>query len=316
MKEISVILKNIIIRDIVHIALCLFMAQTGFISIYICKFIIPLIILIDIIYLYVSKRITQDSETYKKRLGMLCLSIFVYSSIMTGFTYNTNLKQSIPVLTYHRVNYETINTSVPTLTPEEFDKQMSYLKKHGYNTITAEDLYKYYNNKKVQLPKKSILITFDDGWKDNYENAYPILKKYNYKATIFLATGKIGTENFMTWDNIREMQDYGISFGGHTVNHVNLKKLTKDEAYTEIKNSYDDIVTNLKIQPISFCYPYGGGDLYPSIQRLVKEAGFSMAFGSHNYGINSKNTNNYAIRRILMPRYRILHKIELIFLVW
>lgn len=290
------------------------LSSLGFVCIDILKIVILSMILIKGI-----KRIRKKEKymfkfkTYKA-VSMI-LSIFIFITFLTGFTYK-NPKKPIPVLTYHRVNNQTLKSRVPTVSTNEFERQIRYLKRRGYETISDKELLDYYNGKNIKLPKKPIVITFDDGWRDNYENAYPILKKYNYTATIFLATGKIEEDEYLTWDMIKEMMNNGITFGGHTRNHVNLSKISLDEAYREIKLSYEDIEKNLGVKPISFCYPYGGGDLSKNIQSKVKDAGFEIAFASYNYGINMGNINKMAIRRVLMPRFRKLHRIEMLILLW
>lgn len=311
----KIALKNVAYRFVINMAIGYFMVLTGFLSIYFLVFSIPIILVLNIIYLYLSDKAYLDVKLDKRKIVGLFLVVIMFFTLSTGFTYR-NRKQPIPVLTYHRINNESLNGSVPTVTIESFRNQMDFLKKHGYSTITAEELYSYYMEDKKTLPKKPVVITFDDGWNDNYTNAYPILKENNFKATVFLITGRIETKNYLTWDEIREMKDYGITFGGHTKNHVNLKKFSSEEAYDEIRESYEAINLNLGVKPESFCYPYGGGDLSRKIQKLVENAGFKIAFASHNYGINIGKVNMLAIRRILIPRFRILHKPQLVFSFW
>lgn len=307
--------KNIFYRFTVYMSIGYFMVATGFLSIYLFLFSAPIIFILNILYLYFSHKLYSDIRLDKRRIAGFFIVILMLSALLTGFTYG-NKKTSIPVLTYHRVNNNTIGGSVPTVTVESFKKQMDFLKKHGYTTITVDEFYSYYDGERAALPKKPVLITFDDGWDDNYRNAFPILRENNFKATVFLATGRIGTGEYLTWEEAKEMSKYGISFGGHTRSHVNLKRLSDEEAFNEIKGSLEDIELNLGMRPESFCYPYGGGDLSPRIQRLVKDAGYKIAFASHNYGINIGKVNKYAIRRILMPRFRILHKMQLILSIW
>lgn len=126
----------------------------------------------------------------------------------------------IPVLNYHQVNDEEENLlTVPVAT---FAEQMAYLDEEGYHTITPDQLYEYVTNG-TPLPDKPILITFDDGYEDNYRNAYPILKQHNMQATIFLITDFMERfPNYLTWPQITEMSENGIYFGSHTLDHEEL----------------------------------------------------------------------------------------------
>ncbi|MCX7696049.1 MAG: polysaccharide deacetylase family protein [Caloramator sp.] len=288
------------------------MSSLGFV----CFHILKLIIFIYLFWIGVrGLRYKLNVRVKKSKVFCSVFALLFFMTFLTGFTYK-NPKKPIPVLTYHRVNDEVYDVKVPTVSVRQFEKQMKYLKKRGYQTITEKELLDYYSGSRVKLPKKPILITFDDGWRDNYENAYPILKKYGFTATIFLATGKIGEKEYLTWDMVKEMYANGIAFGGHTRNHINLSNVDFTTAEKEIKWSFEDIEKNLGVEPLSFCYPYGGGDLNKSIQSIVKKSGFKIAFASYNYGINMGNVNVMAIRRILMPRFNKLHKFEMFLLLW
>ena len=120
------------------------------------------------------------------------------------------------VLNYHMVNSMFISLAIE---PEDFDWQMKYLVDHGYHTITPDELYNYLEGTGT-LPDRPVLITFDDGYVDNYTHAYPILKKYNLKATIFVVTGFLSKrKGYLTWDQLREMEKNGITIESHTVTH-------------------------------------------------------------------------------------------------
>ena len=112
------------------------------------------------------------------------------------------------VLNYHMVNRMFISLAIE---PEDFDWQMKYLVEHGYHTISPDELYDFLAGT-GRLPDRPVLITFDDGYVDNYTTAYPILKKYNLKATIFVVTGFLGKrKGYLTWDQMREMEKNGIT---------------------------------------------------------------------------------------------------------
>ena len=142
----------------------------------------------------------------------------------------------IPVLNYHQVNDEDVNLlTVPT---ETFAQQMQYLADEGYVTISPDQLYEYITTG-APLPEKPILITFDDGYEDNFRNAYPILKEHGMQATIFLITDFVGQfDNYLNWSEIVEMSEYGIYFGSHTLDHEELTPpMPPEEIYRQLYNS-------------------------------------------------------------------------------
>lgn len=162
--------------------------------------------------------------------------------------------EGVPVIMYHSVKYEKDN---PVRIPKEnFESQMKYLKDNGYTTLSLDELYDFFE-KNVPVPKKSVVLTFDDGYKDNYENAYPILKKYGFKATIFVITNCIGTGEYLTSDELKELQQNGIDIESHTVNHEALNEISYDKQLETLKGSKESLekLLNKKIKYIA--YPYG-----------------------------------------------------------
>lgn len=202
-----------------------------------------------------------------------------------------NLKD-VPVLNYHKV--DTLNHAL-SVSPQEFEEQMEYLHKSGYTTITPDQLMSYLKSGK-QLPDKPILITFDDGYLDNYTNAYPIMKKYGFTATIFIVTNLVSNDpRFVTWDQVREMQKNGIVFGSHTVNHQSLTSLTKEQIMHELSQSREEIAAQLGKPPKYFAYPTGTYNL--EIEDMVRAAGYKAAFTIH-YGQVGADSDLYALERI------------------
>ncbi|WP_245867616.1 Poly-beta-1,6-N-acetyl-D-glucosamine N-deacetylase [Sporomusa silvacetica DSM 10669] len=205
----------------------------------------------------------------------------------------------VPILNYHKVDNFYHALSIP---PEEFEEQMAYLAQNGFTTITPDQLMAYLNHDR-ELPENPILITFDDGYLDNFTNAYPIMKKYGFTATIFLVTNKIGhEENFMSWDQVRTMQKDGFVFGSHTVSHAALTKLSREDAMLELTNSRKELERQLGVKARYFAYPTG---VYNhQIEEMVKQAGYKAAF-TIRYGQAGTGSNPYALERI--PIFRGQH---------
>ncbi|HEX3011777.1 MAG TPA: polysaccharide deacetylase family protein, partial [Syntrophomonadaceae bacterium] len=139
-----------------------------------------------------------------------------------------------------------------------------------------------------KLPAKPIVITFDDGYQDNYTYAWPILRKYRFTATVFVVTNTIGGINkfdcikhiepknkMMNWAQIREMNANGIIIGSHTLDHLHLTHISYAEAKRQIAESKEVLQHGLGKEVQYFCYPYG--DVSPSIAKLVQESGYKAA---------------------------------------
>jgi peptidoglycan/xylan/chitin deacetylase (PgdA/CDA1 family) len=173
----------------------------------------------------------------------------------------------IPILTYHSIDN---SGSIISTSPEKFKSQMQYLSDSSFNVISLEEIIHCIHENRP-FPPRSIAITFDDGFKNNYEIAYPILKELGFKATIFLVTGYCGKNNqwqgqpaeipvleIMGWDEVVEMSNNGIDFGAHTVNHANLLELSLEQAEDEIVDSKKVLKERLEKNILFFAYPYGG----------------------------------------------------------
>lgn len=208
--------------------------------------------------------------------------------------------QSIPILTYHRFAE---NCSSPLCMPEKtFERQMRYLKENGYHVITAEDLFAFLGYRQG-LPKKSVLITMDDGYRSVYNIAYPILKKYGFKATLFIYTSFVGVSKMaITWDQLKEMQANGFTIGSHTIYHSDLTSPKEGESeqehITRIKkelNGSKKIIDQKLGQDTYFlAYPFGYYD-QRSVQ-MAKEAGYKLAM-SVKRGGNPFFANPFTLRR-------------------
>ncbi len=193
------------------------------------------------------------------------------------------------------------------LVPERFRQQLRYLKWRGYAPISLDDLHNYFINKTISLPDKPVIITFDDGYMDNYENALPILKEQNVPATLFIVSGLINKTNrwiisegyperpLMGWTEIREMQKNGMTIGSHTVNHCRLTTLDLKDAKREIEDSKKFLEDSLGTQINHFAYPYG--DMKDSIMNMTRDAGYRTACSTRS-GFNSEQVSPYELRRL------------------
>lgn len=198
----------------------------------------------------------------------------------------------VMVLNYHKIDDTFISLAVR---PEDFEYQMKYLHDNGYHTISPDELYESLSGSR-ELPDNPVLITFDDGYLDNYTNAYPILKKYGFKATIFVVTSFLGKDKrYMTWDQARKMDANGISIESHTVDHKPMTDLTDDQLRMELVESKKKAEEELGHSVDYMAYPTGTYNLH--IAELVKEAGYKAAF-TIKYGNVDKASNIYALERV------------------
>jgi peptidoglycan/xylan/chitin deacetylase (PgdA/CDA1 family) len=162
------------------------------------------------------------------------------------------------------------------ITPELFEQQLKYLQDNGYHIIVPKDLFvDDKTGKIVTNVEKPVMLTFDDGWKNQYEYAYPLLKKYNDKAVFYVYIQTIGAPSFLTWDYIKEMNDNGMVIGSHTLSHPHLKRLSDEILHHEIFDSKKILEKKLGITIDDFATPYGYSD--DRISTMVKDAGYKTS---------------------------------------
>lgn len=200
----------------------------------------------------------------------------------------------LPILLYHRVVNNTckIGKHKTYVWEAAFRKQMQWLKDNNYHAITFSDLDAMPTGAGLN---KKIIITFDDGYTDNYTIAFPILKEFGFKAVIYLVTDCIRNEwnlqegepelELMNREQIMEMQNYGIEFGGHTRHHVDLKSSDAEKQTAEIAGCYNDLEKLTGKKAVSFAYPYGAynDDTLSVIAKSGFKYGITTIFGPHNW---------------------------------
>jgi len=210
----------------------------------------------------------------------------------------------VPILLYHYVeNIQNpkdklrVELNVP---PAVFEEQVITLKNAGYTFMTAKGLGEVLNGEKP-LPKKPILLTFDDGHWDFATDVLPILEKYNVKATAYIITGFIGGSDFMTPQELQEVINSGlVDVGAHTVHHLSLANLKLSTVQYEVDQSKTTLEQEYHLHVVSFAYPNGSFD--EQAIQVVKSDGFSTAVSTVP-GIEQNNANRFFLYR-LRPGYR------------
>jgi peptidoglycan/xylan/chitin deacetylase (PgdA/CDA1 family) len=164
----------------------------------------------------------------------------------------------LPVLTYHHVQTQeaaTANkqTALTTYT-DFFQKQMQYLKDKGYNVASMNDLVNFFDNGTPVTPK-SVLLTFDDAYGDFNTDAFPILRSFGYKVTVFVPTGLVNNPGYLSWDQINSMNG-PVLFANHTWSHKNVQVSASSMQY-EISTADTQLADHGLGSPKIFAYPYG-----------------------------------------------------------
>lgn len=207
-------------------------------------------------------------------------------------------KDSIPVLLYHRIGY---TSNALTVTPENLSMDLVELRQNGYKTISLDTFEDYLQGKEIQLPLKPILITFDDSYQDNYDNAFPILKQNNDIATFFIITGFIDKDSDrLTSQEIEEMYKSGMDFGSHTVSHADLSKENQDFVWNELFFSKQMLEKTLGIQIDAIAYP--GGRYNSETTRIAMGLGYNRGF-TVELGVCKQETPPFVIPRIPIFSY-------------
>jgi peptidoglycan/xylan/chitin deacetylase (PgdA/CDA1 family) len=236
--------------------------------------------------------------TVLRQLVKFLIIIILVSVLLFGafFYYAKHNFYDIPILMYHNISppEDGNNTNV---TPERFKAQMKYIKDNNYQVITPDEYADILKGKKKVYSKNLVMLTFDDGYENNYTYAYPVLKEYNFPALIFVIVNKIGQEGYLRVEQIRQMQKDGIIIGSHTLNEKYLPDLNKVRLSEELcvsKERLDGITGG----PVEF-FAYCSGGYTIQAQKMLQDAGYVLAFTTNRgFDKSLENDDPYAIRRI------------------
>jgi peptidoglycan/xylan/chitin deacetylase (PgdA/CDA1 family) len=217
----------------------------------------------------------------------------------------------VPILMYHSVSYNATKDFLPFIVrPHEFERQMEHLSEHRYTPITLSAYARVVRGECDELPERPVVITFDDGYADFYHHALPVLKRYNFPATVYVVTdciekmsscmtsSRVVGRPMLSWDMLRELVDSGIEIGAHSHTHPQLDVLPEHELVNETIAPKQILEHRLHVEIESFAYPHG----YHSekVKQAVRDAGYLSACGVKD-AMSHLNDDPYALARLLVP---------------
>lgn len=215
----------------------------------------------------------------------------------------------VPILLYHSVDSECSAAYRPWMvTPQRFEQQMAYLADNGYRPVDASTLSSWHAAGIPPGPE-TVLITFDDGLRDFVSGALPILRRFDFPATLFVVSGHVGGTSrwlsslgegdrpMLTWTELRELGEQGVECGAHTSSHPQLDLLSSAAAADEIARSKRVLEDGLGRAVDAFAYPHGYATA--AIRQAVKDIGFTSAFRVRN-ALSSPHEDRFALSRITM----------------
>lgn len=210
------------------------------------------------------------------------------------------LALDLPILMYHYLSAPPPDADVVrrdlSIAPDQFEAHLAYLRQAGYETISLGELADAAEGK-ITLPPKPIILTFDDGYRDNYENAFPILKKYGYKATFFIFTQPIDANNvdYLSWDMVKEMHRAGMEFGSHSYRHYDLSGKNVGFLVYEILGSKEAIEQRIGEPVRFFSYPAGR---YDDLTIQVLESAHFWGAVTTQWGIRQAYNDRFELERL------------------
>lgn len=218
---------------------------------------------------------------------------------------------SIPILMYHQIgkpNRRGTPFRALTVRPDDFARQMRWMRRLGYRGLSMRDLMPYLRG---ELQGKVFGITFDDGYRNVFQNAMPVLDKLGFTATNYLVANQFDGGN--VWDadigvprstlmsvaEMRQWAAFGHEVGSHTLDHVRLSEMQAEEARRQIVESKDVLEQALGAPVTAFCYPYG--DHGPEHRLMAREAGYDNATLTQR-GLARVSDDSFGLPRVMVPR--------------
>jgi peptidoglycan/xylan/chitin deacetylase (PgdA/CDA1 family) len=203
-----------------------------------------------------------------------------------------------PILMYHRVDVDRPADATGrqlTLSPQRFAQQLKYLKEHGLQGISLARMWERLRRR--QGLDRTVVLTFDDGYRDQYTYALPLLREYHDTATFFIVTGDVGDPRHLTWKQLAAMRDAGQDICAHGVQHDDLSRMSPSRQAYQIETSVWILRTRLGVPALTYAYP--SGRLNRATLQLVRDAGLSLAVTTDPVYVIQPET------RLELPRLRV-----------
>lgn len=212
------------------------------------------------------------------------------------------------ILMYHHIGACPVSSTEHRglwVAPTLFEAHLEWFRQHGYRALTVSEVADALVHNPKELRAKWIALTFDDGWYDNYTEAFPLLKRFGFRATFYVTTGQIRSgdptgspEDMMSAAELRELAQEGNEIGAHTRMHPRLTRLDNEQAVGEIAGSREDLANILGGAPRTFAYPYG--NVSKRIANLVRASGFEAA-------VSTIRDNRVSVKQLYwLPRVMIM----------
>jgi peptidoglycan/xylan/chitin deacetylase (PgdA/CDA1 family) len=242
------------------------------------------------------------------------LTRYFFHPLIKRYSYHNALR--IPILMYHSISDEIENKAHPyygiNTSLNRFREHIKYLHDNDYSVVNLTNILNVFDLRK-KATSKYVILTFDDGFQDFYSNAFPILNKYHFTATVFLPTGLIENQNLklrgkdhLNWQEIRELSKNGVVFGSHSVTHQHLDFMTKNDIEYEIKKSKEMIEDKIGKSVHSFSYPLRFPEEQKNHTKYLKavlEKYFYLNGVTTRIGLARKDDDIHFLRRIPLNSY-------------
>ncbi|MBO4780329.1 MAG: polysaccharide deacetylase family protein [Selenomonadaceae bacterium] len=204
--------------------------------------------------------------------------------------------EGFPILEYHQVTDDPLDPDfeVYNVPPNEFAAQLDYLQAEGYTTITLQNFMRVVHGKGT-LPEKPIILTFDDGYADNYSTMLPILEAHGMTAIVYVITNEVGKAGYLTFDELKDMQRRGLEIGSHTSDHLPLTSLDKLTQRRQIRESKTFLEWSGLQTIYSLSYPNGAFN--SAVEEILREENYLTAV-TGEAGLNTLTTNPYELYRV------------------